>query len=151
MPTITDTFKSWIVSSSIVEPMLNGYLSAMAESTILSPDFEENPIDLEVDNSVPKTISGRVTSFYCMLRDRRSWLFDQLKAIVEGNEHAFTWNDIGTYLYYNSYGHGVGFWDRVELEEKDLGKKLDEFVGQYFNYVGSAELYIGDDQKIYLH
>lgn len=155
MKKIHDTFTAYSVSDVILEPMLNGYLHEMAQGTILSPDFEGNPdyldiSELEVDESVSQIISGRVTSFYMMLLDRRSWLFNQLQSVVIGSEHPFTWNDVGTYLYAESYGIGVGFWDRKELEDNDLGEKLSEFVKEYFDYVGSGELYIGDDQKIYL-
>lgn len=36
---------------------------------------------------------------------------------------------MGHDLYLTSAGHGVGFWDRDELEPKDLGDKLSAFCG----------------------
>lgn len=45
-------------------------------------------------------------------------------------------------------GHGCGFWDRTELQEGELGRKISNLCG-FGTQFGDNGLYLGDDGKAY--
>lgn len=49
-------------------------------------------------------------------------------------------------LWFTRCGHGVGFWDRNELDADGLGDKLSEPCRK----LGNVDPYLGDDGLIYL-
>lgn len=51
----------------------------------------------------------------------------------------------GRDLWFTANGHGVGYWDRDELEAAGLGDRLAD-AAQGF---GESSLYIGDDGAVY--
>ena len=65
-------------------------------------------------------------------------------SMLEDNESEYYQaEEIGQDLYFNSDGHGVGFWEQEE------SKSLDEWCKNYLHN-GSVNAYIGDDSKIYI-
>ncbi len=59
--------------------------------------------------------------------------------------HGLTPEQLGHDLWLTRNGHGTGFWDRDAIPESKR-KKLTE-VARVF---GSCDIYLGDDDKIYL-
>lgn len=51
----------------------------------------------------------------------------------------------GRDYWFTRNGHGVGFWDRRQLEADKLGDRLNEATGD-----SVQDLYRGDDGRIYL-
>lgn len=54
----------------------------------------------------------------------------------------------GRDFWYTRNGHGVGFWDREELEEGALGNMLSELCGWPTEF-GEVDVEFGDDGKVY--
>lgn len=52
----------------------------------------------------------------------------------------------GRDLWFTRNGHGVGFWDRDQLDAEGLGDRLSEPCRK----LGNVDAYLGDDGKIYL-
>ena len=59
----------------------------------------------------------------------------------------------GMDFWYTRNGHGVGYWDRKELEAGDLGDRLSERCGwrnKTKPYFGEVYACFGDDRKVHL-
>lgn len=52
----------------------------------------------------------------------------------------------GRDFWFTRCGHGVGFWDRSQLDAEGLGDKLSEAARR----TGNVDPYLGDDKKIYM-
>jgi hypothetical protein len=61
------------------------------------------------------------------------------------NEHSAE-SRAGHDFWLTRNGHGAGFWDRTELKEGGLGKKLTEAAHKF----GECDLYIGDDHQVHV-
>lgn len=69
-------------------------------------------------------------------------------------EEAYARNDYseeqaGRDLWFTRNGHGVGFWDRCQLEADKLGDRLSALCGFRTSF-SNVDAYKGDDGKIYL-
>lgn len=58
----------------------------------------------------------------------------------------YTEEQAGRDFWFTRNGHGVGFWDRTDLEEGDLGDRLSDMCRHSEVY-----LYRGDDGLLYVH
>lgn len=113
--------------------IINGYIEAMF--------FTEGDSELKDSDSsdlAPETMTRIIEdcfSFYVTAEK----FFDDLP-------DDYDYYGMGSDFWFTRNGHGVGFWDRLELKENGLGDKLSEVSREF----GNIDAYIGDDGLIYL-
>jgi hypothetical protein len=56
------------------------------------------------------------------------------------------WHALGHDLWFTQNGHGVGFWDRSELDADGLGERLTKAA----QALRESDVYAGDDCALYL-
>jgi len=64
-------------------------------------------------------------------------------------EGAYDEAQAGRDFWFTRNGHGVGFWDRAELDADALGDQLSALCGWRTRFP-ETDLYYGDDGRIYL-
>lgn len=119
--------------------IVQGFIEAMFFTEVSSgadmEDWfsEENQEGLEegtIDGNLPSDVGfaelhptaiANITAFCEAFEAAAS---DLLAPIRDGEIDGYDMNRVGNDLWYTSQGHGVGFWDRDELDENDLGDKL---------------------------
>ena len=89
-------------------------------------DSEDTPMDanwavVDVTEECQVQLADFVRHFYLLFSD--DWLAVDYEDEQAGHDLAL---ELG--------GHGVGFRDRINLEENELGKKLSEAVDKMFGY-----------------
>lgn len=97
----------------------------------------------EIDgNSYAKeTVSAMQNDCIAFYRDNKKLLDDATKVCSS--------ETLGHDFWLTRCHHGSGFWDRKELEYKNIGQKLTNVVGHGTKYP-SRDLYLGDDGLIYI-
>ena len=133
---------AFLTSTVLTEPQYqsvsDGYLSA-AFFTDLS-DSEEGKDKTSQDLSWQAEVA--------MDEDIKEFIASNLELIAEASHRSYGPEDIGRDYWLSRSGSGVGFSDRTELSENNLGKILDEAVVKAGK--PSWSLIVGDDGKLYL-
>jgi hypothetical protein len=127
-------------------PFVRGYIEAMFFTDTGTGDDAENNLEHanvhELSASAWERITRDCENFQSYAK---AWLIHAYEADDYSEEQA------GRDFWYTRNGHGVGFWDRPQLEHtawhrKDsLGNALSEMCERY----GDATLYRGDDGHLY--
>ena len=128
---------STVLTDNQFQSVSNGYLNA-AFFTDLSEDEEASDKTFN-DLSWQAEVA--------MDEDIKEFVANNLELIAEASHRSYGPEDIGKDYWLSRSGSGVGFSDRDELSENDLGKKLDESVRASCKYQWS--LIVGDDGKLY--
>lgn len=105
-----------------------------------SNDDNGEPMDdrFSIDDFAPETLQK-------MNQDIAKFLQVAEPLLAQAEERRYNLDRAMHDFWLTRNGHGVGFWDRTELEEGGLGDKLTK-ISQKF---GEASLYVGDNNKIY--
>lgn len=109
---------------------------AKMESEPISGSF---PNDLGVLDLSPESLDR-------IKRDCAAFQEAAATFLAQAYNRGYDANRAGNDFHYTRNGHGVGFWDRCELEADSLGERLSEIAYK----AGAVESYWGDDSKIYL-
>ena len=64
----------------------------------------------------------------------------------EAYETGYTETQAGRDFWFTRCGHGVGYWDRKELELNNIGERLSAFARS----CGESYAYLGDDGLVYV-
>lgn len=122
---------------SRLDSFTQGYIEAMFFTNTGSGD-DGDLEDATVADLAKETLAEIIADCQRFQLDHAE-LLDQAYARNYDNEQA------GRDYWFSRNGHGVGFWDRSELDADGLGDKLTA-VCQY----QTRDLYRGDDGKVYL-
>lgn len=137
-PTIPDAIE--------IEQAAGGYIEAAFWA---STDDEGTPLDDAAytdkeSDGLRDELTGHVRGFI-------SANYALCKAAMEAR--GYSWARLGHDLWLSRNGHGCGFWDRRELEvpspsnpQETLGDALHNLA----KALRTADLYVGDDGKVYL-
>lgn len=98
---------------------------------------EDDCIAKEWSSQSTRKLARYVNDF---IRDNKELILSMLD---DNDSEYFQAEEIGQDLYFNSDGHGVGFWEQEE------SKPLDAWCKKYL-HCGDVNAYIGDDNKIYI-
>ena len=128
---------STVLTDSQYQSVSDGYLSAA-----FFTDLSDNELGKE-KTSADLSWQAEVA----MDEDIKEFVASNLELIAEATHRSYGPEDIGKDYWLSRSGSGVGFSDRSELAEGDLGKKLDEAVRSARKYEWS--LIVGDDGKLY--
>ena len=81
-----------------------------------------------------------------IVKDCTQYQFDNVAALLSAYERDYDETQAGRDFWFTRNGHGVGFWDREELEPLGLADTLSEAARAFCG----TDSYIGDDGKVYL-
>ena len=77
--------------------------------------------------------------------DCATFVRDNWPQLVEAAERfGYTWERAGADFWFTRNGHGVGYWDRPELDAGGLGNLLSAACRDH-----PAEFYLGDDGRVH--
>lgn len=79
-----------------------------------------------------------------IIKDCEAWQKEHVKLLDKACERGYDAAQAGHDYWLTRNGHGVGFWDRVELDAGDLGKHLTAACEYQ-----TVDVYRGDDHKVY--
>jgi hypothetical protein len=121
--------------------MLAGYIEAAIWS---STDDDGNPLDARFDKSdlAPETVEKMKADVVAFATTQAEHLRPEflLHALM-----GYAWEEyVGHDFWFTRNGHGAGFWDGDW--EKSVGVVLSDAARAY----GECDLYVGDDDKLYL-
>lgn len=97
-----------------------------------------------------------------IIADCKAWQEENRGLLVEAYSHSFldprdprgySEEQAGRDYWFTRNGHGVGFWDRRQLERPSVSSPKGETIGDKLSDAcrhQSVDLYLGDDGKIYL-
>lgn len=121
-------------NASDIEEMLQAYIEAALWS---STDESDEPLDKNYseDDIAPSTLKK-------MKKDVETFA-NQFGDVIESLGADYDWSQAGHDLWLTRNGHGTGFWDR------DLPKAEADTLSKGAKKMGSSDLYVGDDGKIY--
>ncbi len=129
--------------------ILNGYIeAALWSSTDNADESGGEPLD---KNYSPSDVAA--SSVRSMKKDIVKFLRGNAKVIDKythhrkyKNEDGTIWEHLGHDLWLDRNGHGTGFWDRDYDGHDEIGEALHEGA----KILGSSDMYVGDDGKIYV-
>lgn len=124
-----------------LDAFTQGYIEAMFFTNTGSSD-DEDLEDASFEDLTQETLE------HIRAECRR---FKSLYAIYleQAYERGYEPVQAGRDLWFTRNGHGVGFWDRKELEEDGLWETLSALCGWRTAWP-ERDLYRGDDGKVYL-
>ncbi len=131
-----------------VDAVLDGYIeAALWSSNDESDESGGEPLDRNYSPSDVATSSVR-----SMRRDIIKFLRANKAAVSAYVTHreynrneGSIWHYLGHDLWLDRNGYGTGFWDRDYDGHDEIGEKLHEAAKK----LGSSDLYVGDDGKVY--
>lgn len=129
MPTNNDP--NW----AILDAFTKGYFEA-AFFTECHSDNEE------LENATFSDV--HISSLNAVIEDCAKWQAENAALLNEAYERDYCAAQAGRDYWFTRNGHGVGFWDRSELEADDLGEKLSNACRYK-----SVDIYRGDNGKVY--
>jgi hypothetical protein len=123
------------MSIPIEDLILPAYLEAMrfTDGGPDNPELDEASIDPEAVEVARKHCHEFVARARPLL----------LEAV---NRVGYDWTRVGHDFWFTRNRHGVGFWDRDQLDEGGLGRKLTEIADS----AGQSESYLGENGRIFL-
>lgn len=113
--------------------VLTSYIQCALWSSV---DSEGNPLDDQYseENLASETIEK-------MTADVTKFVIDAKDPIINSG---MSESDLGYNFWLTRNGHGTGFWDR------GLDKEVSDAFCKVCDSFGSSDLYVGDDNKIYI-
>lgn len=111
-------------------------------------DDEDNALDREHDTDdfaeqAQKQAFNDCAAFY---NENRADCLAAVELYPFHNDAPTGWHALGHDLWFTRNGHGVGFWDRKELEADGLGERLTKAA----EALRESDVYVGDDCALYL-
>lgn len=120
-----------------LDAFTRGYIEAMffCECNSDNPELE----DMETGDIAPDTLAH-------IVEDCKAWqeLNAALLALAYERDN-YSEEQAGRDYWFTRNGHGVGFWDRKQLEQDGLGDTLSKAAGRRECYV-----YRGDDNLLHV-
>lgn len=111
-------------------------------------EIQESILDGTSDGSIPSDASVADISrdSFCDVVNFCQAFQERAKDLLSKsyNRAGYSEERAGSDLYFTYAGHGVGYWDRSELDEDELGNKLSSICGY-----GAINLYVGDALHIH--
>lgn len=133
------------VDPNDIDKMVRGYLYA---ALFTSDDDNDIPLersydvsDIDVDDR--RRVEADCKVFLATITSA-GLLDDYVRAYNDDMSTAM--DQLGHDFWMTRNGHGVGFWDRTELRDDDLGEKLTKIADKF----GEQYLYVGDDDVLYI-
>jgi hypothetical protein len=120
---------------AILDAFTKGYFEA-AFFTECNSDNEE------LENATFSDV--HISSLNAVIDDCTFWQNDNAALLNEAYERDYDAEQAGRDYWYTRNGHGVGFWDRKQLDENGLGEKLSNACRYREVY-----LYRGDNGRVY--
>lgn len=129
------------VSPYNVSPFVRAYAEAALWSSV---DDNGNPLDdnRDVLDFAPETLRRMIQDCHVFQLANRADL--ETRVSTSGNWTADELNGYDLWLTRN--GHGTGYWDRSDqFDDADVWERLSESARR----MGTVDLYVGDDGKVY--
>lgn len=132
-----------------VDTVLESYIkTALWSSYDESDDNGGHPMDEnyspgDLADETVKAMRADVEDFLRCIELEDPDVFDAMEGTV--------WEDpgqVGHDFWLTRNGHGAGFWDRYSDVPRGA-QELGAFLTRWSKHYGSADLYVGDDGKIY--
>jgi hypothetical protein len=126
---LTPIFQGYVEAMLFTETASGGYMSVWAEQGV-QEDLEEGMLDGHIPSDSgwgdihPETAERMQLDCFNFEVEARDLL---TQAYARGYERAQAGRD----FWFTRNGHGVGFWDRKELEANGLGRALSDIAGGY--------------------
>ena len=120
-----------------LEVFLHHYIGTALWS---SNDDAGEPMDAKYD-----TEDFATETLNKMKQDSAQFLKAAGPLLAQAEQHGYSIERAAHDFWLTRNRHGVGFWDRAELEEGGLGDQLTKIAQKF----GEADLYVGDDGRVY--
>lgn len=125
-----------------LDDFTQGYVEAMFFTE--TGDGDDGDLEDATFGDLAPEALAEIVDYCARFQARHAALLD--RAYIQANYDA---TRAGRDLWFTSNGHGVGFWDRAELDDgQGLGDELSAACG-FKTEFSERDIYRGDDGKVY--